>query len=244
MTEEQKVNSRVDFSLPEKRDCQFAGRRKTAFTLAEVLITLGVIGIVAAMTLPPLVSNYRKKALQTALLKTYSELQQVNQQLISEGNNLRDIDTYSGNEVRLRAKLIMGKFNGKYALTHADYPTIRQELEEIYHNKGLFDHSRKNLGAHPTCDNGGVWTDNQGRLWLFNDADKQICVDINGTKGPNAYGYDYFIFYPDANGKIIPHYTDIENEFSLSYYDYTYYAVTDQHPTEKGKTYWKDYLKY
>lgn len=30
------------------------------FTLAEVLITLGVIGIVAAMTLPALVQNYQK----------------------------------------------------------------------------------------------------------------------------------------------------------------------------------------
>ena len=35
-------------------------RRKAAFTLAEVLITLGVIGIVAAMTMPVLTANTRK----------------------------------------------------------------------------------------------------------------------------------------------------------------------------------------
>jgi len=36
---------------------------KPAFTLAEVLITLGVIGIVAAMTLPTLIANYKNKVL-------------------------------------------------------------------------------------------------------------------------------------------------------------------------------------
>ena len=34
---------------------------KKGFTLAEVLITLGIIGVVAALTLPSLITNYRKK---------------------------------------------------------------------------------------------------------------------------------------------------------------------------------------
>ena len=36
--------------------------KKTAFTLAEVLITITLIGIVAAMTIPTLISNYQQKA--------------------------------------------------------------------------------------------------------------------------------------------------------------------------------------
>ena len=32
-----------------------------AFTLAEILITLGIIGVVAAMTIPTLITNYQKK---------------------------------------------------------------------------------------------------------------------------------------------------------------------------------------
>ena len=35
--------------------------RKIAFTLAEVLITLGIIGVIAAMTLPSLITNYQEK---------------------------------------------------------------------------------------------------------------------------------------------------------------------------------------
>lgn len=45
------------------------------FTLAEVLITLGIIGIVAAMTLPTLVAKYQEKVLVVQVKKTYSELQ-------------------------------------------------------------------------------------------------------------------------------------------------------------------------
>ena len=50
--------------------------RKYAFTLAEVLITLSIIGIVAAMTLPSLVNKVKYKELETALNKNYSILQQ------------------------------------------------------------------------------------------------------------------------------------------------------------------------
>lgn len=42
---------------------------KKGFTLAEVLITLGIIGVVAAMTMPSLIQNHRKKFLQLRLNK-------------------------------------------------------------------------------------------------------------------------------------------------------------------------------
>lgn len=45
---------------------------KNAFTLAEVLITLGIIGVVSAMTLPALVNRTQGKELEAKLQKTYS----------------------------------------------------------------------------------------------------------------------------------------------------------------------------
>ena len=39
--------------------------RKAAFTLAEVLITLGIIGVVAALTMPSLIAHYRKQEIET-----------------------------------------------------------------------------------------------------------------------------------------------------------------------------------
>lgn len=46
------------------------------FTLAEVLITLGIIGIVAAMTLPTLIQNYKNRVVETRLKKFYSTMNQ------------------------------------------------------------------------------------------------------------------------------------------------------------------------
>lgn len=46
------------------------------FTLAEVLITLGIIGVVAALTIPTLISGYKKSEYSTRLKKFYSSMQQ------------------------------------------------------------------------------------------------------------------------------------------------------------------------
>ena len=49
---------------------------KKGFTLAEVLITLGIIGVVAAMTLPVLIANYRKQVVVERLKKFYTVMNQ------------------------------------------------------------------------------------------------------------------------------------------------------------------------
>ena len=54
----------------------FSLRRKTAFTLSEVLITLGIIGVVAALTLPTLIEQHEKKATAVKLEKFYSIMSQ------------------------------------------------------------------------------------------------------------------------------------------------------------------------
>ena len=50
--------------------------RRAAFTLAEVLITLGIIGVVAALTIPTLMANHRKTVIETRLAKFYSTMNQ------------------------------------------------------------------------------------------------------------------------------------------------------------------------
>lgn len=50
--------------------------RNNGFTLAEVLITLGIIGVVVAMTIPTLISKYKHKEYETRFKKAYSMLAQ------------------------------------------------------------------------------------------------------------------------------------------------------------------------
>ncbi len=64
--------------------------KRFGFTLAEVLITLGIIGIVAALTIPAVISNYKKKVIEVGMEKTYSDL--TNLIKMSEVNNGSFID--------------------------------------------------------------------------------------------------------------------------------------------------------
>ena len=50
--------------------------RRYAFTLAEILVTLGIIGVVAAMTMPALIANHRKNVVETRLKHFYSTINQ------------------------------------------------------------------------------------------------------------------------------------------------------------------------
>lgn len=64
-----------------KRIAQF---HKTAFTLAEVLITLGIIGVVAAMTMPNLIAKYQLKEGITGYKKQLTILNQASRMVVSE----------------------------------------------------------------------------------------------------------------------------------------------------------------
>lgn len=60
---------------------------KNAFTMAEILITLGVIGIVAALTIPGLIANHRKKVVTTRMQKFYSVMNQAIMFSVSENTH-------------------------------------------------------------------------------------------------------------------------------------------------------------
>ena len=49
---------------------------KQGFTLAEVLITIGIIGVVAAITIPTLIQNFKKQETSARLKKFYSMMSQ------------------------------------------------------------------------------------------------------------------------------------------------------------------------
>ena len=62
--------------------------KTNAFTLAEVLITLGIVGVVAVMTMPTVIKNIQHKSLESQFKKSYSQLSQVIEQLRMEYGTL------------------------------------------------------------------------------------------------------------------------------------------------------------
>ena len=65
------------------------------FTLAEVLITLGIIGVVATLTIPPLINNYQKTQYLTLLKKDYSQFQQALLELAVDEGCIGDLSCTS-----------------------------------------------------------------------------------------------------------------------------------------------------
>ena len=63
----------------------------SAFTLAEVLITLGIIGVVATLTLPTLITNYKNKEYATRAKRTYSLINQAVQKYQAEEGVAGDV---------------------------------------------------------------------------------------------------------------------------------------------------------
>ncbi len=70
-------------------------RSKIAFTLAEVLITLGIIGVVAALTIPSLIGRYQERQIITHLSKTYSILSQAYQMMVFDYGTIDTWGTFS-----------------------------------------------------------------------------------------------------------------------------------------------------
>ena len=87
-----------------------------AFTLAEVLITLGIIGVVAAMTLPTLMSKYRENVTMSKLKKAYTTLAQAQLMSISENGDVDGWDWVEAGQESNNAIVLawFNKYFGKY----------------------------------------------------------------------------------------------------------------------------------
>lgn len=173
------------------------------FTLAEVLITLAIIGIVAVMTIPTLLSDYQEKVLKSQFKKMYSTLSQALQSTIYENGSefkcytqdfVRDdpngISIYVYSEC---AKFYKSFFNNlRYmkvqSVNQYPYKSKNDVLAEggtasANCNFGLI----ANTSKYYLQDGSIVYILNHNSAWAV-----FLILDINGDKGPNKWGYDVF----------------------------------------------------
>lgn len=171
-------------------------RRSKAFTLAEVLVTLGIIGVVSAMTIPALTQNWQKKSYVTQLHKVYNEFNQVFTQMINDNQaiNLQEagmsgfVDSSPNYEKRFMQenfKVVKYCGNSSSGCFGSKYRTI---------NGGS---SSAPYGTSTVTIAGGA---------AITIHDRTIYVDVNGAKGPNIWGRDMFEmnFYSDGTIDAVP----------------------------------------
>lgn len=241
------------------------------FTLAEVLITLGIIGVVAAMTIPNLNNHLRGKKLQSQFMKTYSELNQAARNFYAQTDMpFRDYqDSIAGDkpdstiwDSTKSLELFMSYFKGVSQNTGLG----ARAYDTKYNIKNL-NINNKFIDSYP-CDRSIVFTDMVGRDYVMDDIavyynvdfGPKICVDINGKNKPNKWGVDRFVFVFTEDNAVIPYTgrdaynlnknltldTEIAKYCNSSMtnvaHTCAYFALKNKSPDGKGN-YWYDFLR-
>ncbi len=192
-----------EISLPSYPLTLLSSFKRSAFTLAETLIVLAVIGVVAALTLPTFIQNYKKKVTVTQLKQTYSILSQA---LETSKNENGEISTWD-------FSLDNVDFANKYVLPYLKVAQIENSVNSTNYwavkalMPGAYAYltwpsSKNKLTTNPIymLPNGSAFS-----VARFLDFRTEAVIDINGPKGPNTLGVDGFVFvFNSAKNLLLP----------------------------------------
>ncbi len=171
------------------------------FTLAEVLVTLAIVGTVASLTLPALMNNVSKSSVGPSLAKAVNTLETANKTILAD-NTARQLHTVCGDDyIACLRNYVTGSFVDQevdylqYSLTEAAFSAGGEDGSTgLATNDGIIYYQS---GAPATLET--VPNNYYGRYYT-------VYIDTNGTaKGPNALGRDTFEVLIDYNGAVIPY---------------------------------------
>jgi len=146
MTRDEEIGIKPNiYPRSDRRGFDNSFMKKAAFTLAEVLITIGVIGIVAAITIPNLITKYQEKVTITKLQQTYSILSQGFRRMIAENGT---VDTWGEDSESKKTRI--NELFPQYIQTSIIYPTGRHGLYvKPLGITGVFDSNGVRVGSFP-----------------------------------------------------------------------------------------------
>ncbi len=183
------------------------------FTLAEVLVTLGIIGVVSAMTIPTLMQNHQRKVYVTQLHKVYNELSQA-------------IESYtaSKNAISLKEARVTD------ATGIANFVSSQFKTVQVCDDKATpcFGSSYSTISG--TAMNTDVFNPNSSNGYCFTAAGGySIClaingnliqtyIDVNGAAPPNIAGRDFYVVGISTTQNLVDGFTVI---FAIVLYEFT-----------------------
>ena len=192
--------------------------KEAGFTLAEVLITLGVIGIVAALTFPSIIGYYQKKVLQEQFKVAYSMFSQL---LLKSEVDLGgkaecyywDVNPYGAsvcaeyydNGTCKKYELADGSpypsnYNGNMTECKVLLDNILSNVEVISKCEDVKSAGCENFRKNAILNDRDVYVFKNGIILIpYNKHRPLYAIDINGKKGPNKWGYDLFTLRVKSN---------------------------------------------
>ena len=213
--------------------------------MAEVLITLGIIGVVAALTMPALITNHRSMVLENQFKKSYSIVSQALINTTEElGENLHQ--NYIPNQPEGWSGA--AEFRETYfkCLNNLSPGSINQMNtfgKDWKSFSGVKESQYLGLGATPGYL---VLADGTYVTVLKNNSRLNILVDINGRKKPNRTGYDIFLFVVSSHQDKLVSWSEDKaycdkNSKTASYNGRacTYFAMINENPDDKTKKYFQ-----
>ncbi len=195
-------------------------KNKTGFTLAETLITLVIIGVVAALTISTLINNTQDREFKSAWKKAYASVSSAFIRYYT------DYGAYTGaTSVDNFANAFLPYFqvSARYLttdndMTHGWIPTYYTKNhtadytyksgDSVYYSRAvLADGTYLLFGSFaPNNCNYNSWPISAPKSCGF------ACVDVNGGKKPNTAGRDVYCSWV-TNTKIIPYGANIDNAY-------------------------------
>lgn len=180
--------------------------KKKAFTLAEVLITLGIIGIVASMTIPTLIANYKKTQYVTALKKAYSTWNQAINLMSSDSGTPGDLASFfestdtatMGDKIALYFKVAKNCRNTDSGCFAKSYSwNLNNSPIKTDKDSGSFSYRFITTDGMSVLiglfDTGGCTGHNASLTRMC----ATVQIDVNGLNPPNIFGRDIFELFID-----------------------------------------------
>ncbi|MBR6163116.1 type II secretion system protein, partial [bacterium] len=186
-------------------------RVASAFTLAEVLITLVIIGVIAAITVPTLINKTNNQEYVSKLKKAYSTLAQATNLIIAEeGTPKASVGGWASSSENMYAmykkylKTARECGSGTECLNQDTILYLNKQPAVEYYNGSelsklvladgvqvIFWTSAPTNTEYANCTASG-WGVSNRCAWIY--------VDVNGAKKPNTLGRDFFMIALRENG--------------------------------------------
>lgn len=170
-------------------------KKLIAFTLTEVMITVGIIGVISALTVPTLIKNYQKKAQVVQFRKNVAEFESaVDMFITEEGKTSFATTSVFTDAISGLSSFMQNKFKAKpcnnstKCFADENYISIDGTHEAKFECDGE---------AYLLANSAAVCVKLEAYYYL------RVFIDTNGAEGPNIGGRDMFRFYLDRYGQLV-----------------------------------------